>query len=133
MDNELNKKLAEWAGFNLIDTQFYEHSFGNSEVELWLEPSGLTAQGGVPNFTQSLDACFKWLVPKVLEEHTIIESYSFKQESGLYYSETCVWNRDERQLKGKLVGKAFIQDFDLERANALAPCLAIEKLIDGGK
>jgi len=49
--NELNKKLAQWAGIT-----FY--------VGGWKYPDGST--GCSVNFTESLDACVEWLVPNLL-------------------------------------------------------------------
>lgn len=139
-----NKKLAEWAGFRLECTGV------NKEIPVWIEPNGVIPLSpmeyfhggknyGLPNFPESINVCFKHLAPKLLEEHALIESYSFKQVSGLYYSETEIWDKGYRDniktevLKCNLVSKAFAQDFDLEKANALALCLAIEKLIDSEK
>jgi len=63
--DKLNKKLAEWAGFKLEDTQFYESSWGTTKVETWRSPNGSSCNPPL-NFTESLDACFKWLVPKAI-------------------------------------------------------------------
>lgn len=129
---KLCKKLAKWAGFTIN-----KQNLGRGSEHLWIYPDNNV--GTLPDFTQSQDACTKHLVPKVLKEHAIIETYSFKQASGLYYSETEIWDRGCRDsstvevLKCKSVGKAFVQDFDLDKTNALSLCLAIEKLIDGGK
>ena len=53
----LNKKMAEWAGFRYINNKL-------------LYPDGTDTFDNLNkphiNFTNSLDACFKWLVPKVL-------------------------------------------------------------------
>jgi len=68
MDTEgklvLNKKLAEWAGFTKIK------KLGSA----WcgLSPTAKASGYGnledepLPNFTESLDTCFKWLVPKII-------------------------------------------------------------------
>jgi len=136
-----NQKLAESVGWHW---ERYEVASGAFSRVL-LAPDERLEEGHIgyipdhtPNFTQSLGACFKWLVPKVLEEHTIIETYSFRQKSGLYYSETEIWDEGETEhgftvLKGKFICKAFAQDLDLEKANASALCLAIEKLEDAEK
>ena len=51
------EKLAEWAGFKYI----YKATNGGWYYYVY--------QGGenkpIPNFTQSLDACFKWFGPKL--------------------------------------------------------------------
>ena len=71
MNKELNEKLAKWVGFKL------EHTGVNGEIPVWLEPDDNFVPDnptayyfggknyGLPDFTDSLDACFKWLVPKL--------------------------------------------------------------------
>lgn len=54
---EKNKKLAEWAGFVGIIDYPNKASIGHPSTK-----SGLFIK---LDFTQSLDACFKWLVPKL--------------------------------------------------------------------
>lgn len=89
MNEELNKKLAEWAG---------------------VKPHPVYPTGyDYPYFTDSLDACFKWLVPK-------LESYELK----LNYKKHCAWVK----LPTKYT------EFGMAETPALALCLAIEKLID---
>ncbi|GAJ14463.1 unnamed protein product, partial [marine sediment metagenome] len=130
-----NEKLLKWVG---ISTTYRGPSSALCVREgyyagndIWLDK--------LPDFPNDLNACFERLVPKVLEKHAIIETYSFKQKSGLYYSETGIWDKGCRDssstevLKCELVGKAFVQDFDLGKANALALCLAAEKAIDSIK
>ena len=90
-EQELNKKLAEWAGLHPR-----ERSDGHTIERI-----------DQPNFTQSLDACFKWLVP---EAHNKLGDIKF-------YNLMAHWIRDT------IYGKE----------PALILCLAIEKLIDGGK
>ena len=105
---ELNKKLAEWAGINPIPMEkiYYDHS--TEIVE------------DLPNFTQSLDACFKWLVPKLnLEEDELYGiTFTYNQPDG---GITCSV-ATEKKLSQAQGGNS-----------ALALCLAIEKLIDGEK
>ena len=57
----MNEKLAEWAGFRLVS---------NVPVPYYQNPNrqAVTRSGDMPNFTQSLDACFEWLVPKLRRE-----------------------------------------------------------------
>ena len=62
MDNqELNEKLAKWAGdFDFTPDGRYEAPDGEWNIE----------------FTDSLDACFKWLVPKL----KMYELHSYNQD-----------------------------------------------------
>ena len=55
----LNKELLLWAGFTC-----------NNGV--WSYPDGIVVDDGAPFFPESLDACFKWLVPKMEECHISI-------------------------------------------------------------
>ena len=120
MNNELNKKLAEWAGiryepdqdvFKVIfpDGSWYNigHNWVLDEVE--------------PNFTESLDACFKWLVPELYERE--------------YYYELLQWNSRQHKaiINKRTVEWAVTASDAVAKTPALALCLAIEKLIDGEK
>jgi len=134
-EQELNRKLAEWAGFTYI--KHYVPSYGYTEendpdplyVELWsnpnAEPVDLHWDFGMsnfePNFTQSLDACFKWLVPKLKQEGLMITVNMLGSISEKW---------DCRLHKGYFPNIAIC----LEEAEipALALCLAIEKLIGQG-
>ena len=113
-EQELNKKLAEWAGF------FYGHSRDALTLEPtqgWYYPSATSsACMGIelPNFTQSLDACFKWLVPKAILKFCQL----FKVDIKDAYKYLFQWWIDERFK---------LNDVEVD---ALALCLAIEKLID---
>jgi len=49
---ELKRRLAEWAGFKW-----------DSSTNTWTYPNGST--GDSPNFIDSLDSCFHWLLPHV--------------------------------------------------------------------
>jgi len=91
-EQELNKKLAEWAGFK------YDDWLG------WIYPDGENFDE-LPDFPNDLNACFKWLVPNIKDDITRMEV---------------------------LISWAY-EIYTLENPPALALCLAIEKLIDGGK
>ena len=60
-EQELNKKLAEWAGWELKPGSYRVWRHKNI-VPLVDEYTYLNHR---PNFTESLDACFEWLVPKL--------------------------------------------------------------------
>ena len=77
---------------------------------------------------RDLNNLFKYAVPVILGRHSILETYSFKQEHGLYYSETGIWDRDESQLKGEQISKAFVQGLNLEEANILSLFRAIQQV-----
>ena len=111
--SKLTRKLAEGAGFKLIPR------FGGTDMSetVWRYPDG-SCYEALPNFTKSLDACFKWLVPKILRlEYSVIITQDLGRAIGY--------------IRPLQVGRQF--DAVDNKNPALALCLAIEKLIDGGK
>ncbi len=141
MNEELNKKLAEWAGFRQEKISVnYEVGrrvsymskpiYKTKEKKIWVEP-------GTPmplpdevllshelrlnpyNFTQSLDACFKWLVPKAILTMCNKTLTPFQAYQKLFD----YWRKEPEFI---------ISGYSIEEP-ALALCLAIEKLIDGDK
>jgi len=105
-NEELNKKLAEWAGFRGEQIRVQ----GLLDV-LVHAPEGTEYVGDLPNFTQSLDACFKWLVPKIEGLQQII----LQPDGDVWYL-------------GMTVDDGLYENIGYDAALAL--CLAIEKLID---
>ena len=106
---ELNEKLAKWVGFKpcLQDgcVELLVFNEGESDEAVLIIP-----------FTESLDACFKWLVPKLDNTYTY----------ALYF-----WDGDwiaEIHGKGKYAQTDSFNDGT--KTPALALCKAIEKLID---
>lgn len=99
-ERKLNEKLAKWAGFTNIE-------FLDTCI-LANPPEGREDEEFTLDFTNSLDACFKWLVPKLREKSKGVTIYC--------------WD----SLTTVKIGDVTIQDKD----PALALCLAIEKLID---
>jgi len=114
---ELNKKLAEWAGFIFDEGAEY----GIPPIlGLWYAPdNNQIGYPELPQFTQSLDACFKWLVPKVVGG----DSYTVDIRTEKY------------QTWVHLIAHYYMdKSYDTQdKEPALALCLAIEKLIDGEK
>lgn len=113
---ELNEKLARWAGFRPPTQE--EYSPGSRpqpdmEKRGWgfMYPSG-EIKWYLPNFASSLDACFKWLVPKLLAE-------------GLSLHVTA----SERGYLSAVYGGSEYYS-SREETPALALCKAIEQLID---
>lgn len=138
----LNKKLAEWR-FGEDNLDYNPLGAIGQKLHAWVKWEGLgqppvsVIDGRIAvsiDFPNDLNACFKWLVPKVLEEYNI-EFYSFKQDSGLYYSEVNVWRKGNTKhsfevLQDEHIAKHFEQGSDLDKITALALCLAISELID---
>jgi len=68
-DEAINKKLAEWAGFRYDeDGEFVNGMWAN--LSGWSRPGEKVRFPEVPEFTDSLDLCFQYLVPK-LDQLTI--------------------------------------------------------------
>lgn len=101
MNKELNKKLAEWAGFKEKGTGY-----------VWPD----RRFDKVPDFTESLDACFRWLVPK-LHQVTIIQEFNSEA-----YADVVIQPEYE-----------YLHYKEWAETPALALCLAIEQLIDKEK
>jgi len=82
----------------------------------------------IPDFTDSLDACFKWLVPKIQSEYeiSIVTDDSFRNRGTTRITLTHV-------TKGSHgVDKFYpLEYLGMDNNPALALCLAIEKVIDG--
>ena len=108
---ELNEKLARWAGFEKGDW-VVEGEWPVTVRGFWRGPDG-SVKCGVPDFTTSLDACFKWLVPQ-------LSSYEIATADG--------------QFKGHCAVVFRRPASDMVEADgdtpALALCKAIEKMME---
>jgi len=98
MNEGLDKQLAEWAG-----VKWYEPLKG----VLTPEPIPDLLESDELNFTESLDACFKWIKPQV------IAGYGYQVWLDLLHEWIDVMPLIKREGK-----------------EALTLCLGIEKLID---
>lgn len=111
-NKELNEKLAKWAGLEQLVEYYKTASI-------------------IPNdkyFTGSLDACFKWLVPKVisditLEVRVVFDCKPHAKEWSCLLTDTFYTEEEELNYLGSGRGKT----------PAPALCKAIEKLIDREK
>ena len=120
---ELNDKLARWAGF--IPSVAVQLQNGELAYA-WAPPIGnignIILEMKPPNFTESLDQCFKWLVPKLEEKYEITLRYNARlhpDEGNPWYC--CLFAQE-----------APFKDAQLEAETpSLALCLAIDKLIGG--
>lgn len=113
---KLNEKLARWAGFHQTQT---------SVGTWWHTPNGKSIPNNkrLPVFTDSLDACFKWLVPKLVQMPNLhIIDYQYigccQEIKLLRHGWLIVLADDEADYSAN-------DDYP-----ALTFCLAIEKLID---
>ncbi len=97
MNEELREKLAWWVGFG------YDIWLG------WIYPDGENFDEA-PNFPESLDACFKWLVPEVYERYGQQITQALLEAWAIYIGSGAYWRKEAEVL-----------------------CLAIEKLVDGEK
>jgi len=108
---ELNEKLARWAGFT--------QTVGESLEGIWTFPERSRASNMLPNFTEDLNACFKWLVPKF--NWFILSGGAM----GDHFTAEC------RLYEQKEIGHKRV--FGEAETPALALCKAIEQLIDKGE
>ena len=124
-EQELNKKLAEWADLQRVHILPKGNFFGLEEGCYAWDTKG----NRIPcNFTQSLDACDKWLTPKVTAGQGGIE---FRYYPGgvrciITVEDETGFSNYESWIKASYEGEA-------QKFSALALCKAIEKLIDGDK
>lgn len=107
----LNKKLAEWVGFTPAHP-----SCGNPNH--MIPPRGTLYDGcaPIPRFSESLDACIKWLVPGLADFSLA------KHQFGEYFAFASITTDNPT--------KVYISRMGQSKEPALALCLAIEKLID---
>ena len=114
---ELNKKLAEWAGFRPTTLEGWEGYYK--------APEGVQVAWTCckPSFTESLDACFKWLVPKLDKDYAyvLLQDKSGGQHYWVceIYPDCLLTRKGYQALSG-----------ETSKTPALALCKAIEKLID---
>ncbi len=115
--DDLNIKLAKWVGFK-------EYVAG------WQSPNDgrmVYDKASLPYFTESLDACMKWLIPKLqLLGHTMeLEALECKG-----YKFTIFPTIQSRRSDEAFVEPIASSDND---SPAMAVCNAIEQFIDKGK
>jgi len=116
----LNEKLARWAGLKVeLASDEHYHWFDGEEI-----CSPTVIEDGVEYipFTDSLDACIEWLVPKL---HDLRIYWELHQGVGYCPMAKLFWNE---KAFWKFTNLKWI--FMSEETPALALCLAIEKLID---
>ena len=109
-DEELNQKLAEWEGWEDITIT----PFGLIGFDPLEKQGAVLYKRNVPNFPESLDACFKRLVSLIIDKIMAEQECS----SDVAYA---------------FLFKKWIQELELIIPEAaLALCKAISKLIDEG-
>lgn len=129
MSDELNRKLLQFAGFSKgerIISGDWDESWPESYI---IAPDGIEVVQH-PNFTSSLDACFKWLVPKLREWGLLDLSLTFS-----YIKLAPPMGIDDEDLLGYQcrlhLEKLLLDPIHTEAETpALALCKAIEQLID---
>lgn len=109
-DRELNERLLKFAGFKEAPKNRFYYEIGGEKRIKWIAPGRFEYAQKPPDFIHSIDLCFKWLVPKLLEQGLFI---------GLGAEANCwgCWILNSNA------------DVEAETP-ALALCKAIEQLID---
>lgn len=116
--SELNEKLLKFAGFWRQELRELAPEYRHEANLGWWIPNSEKATKKPPNFPNDLNACFKWLVPK------------------LDFGEMLIYQLEEGDWMVCLnyVGEADKTYSEMAKTVSEALCLAIEKLIDeGGK
>jgi len=116
----LNEKLAKWAGFK-VSTYTYHLDDEGIPLGIWLAPDN-SAHIYLPDFTHSLDACFKWLF-KPLCDYFVSKSTSYEEYQSLMANFLTNWVKDFVFDQTKHSGTE-------PSMEATAFCRAIEQLID---
>ena len=112
MPNELDEKLAKWAGFVYDPPNEKARGYGLKPCGMWIAPDG-NFDSELPDFVNSLDDCFEWLVPKLWAiQLSVINTMGDRASMAMV----------------DLDGDLFASDF--AKTPALALCKAIEKVID---
>ena len=122
---KLNEKIAKWLKFEYIchtisEPWVFKPNDGNNGIEIhgnrWITPDGNAALIMLPLFTDSMDACEKWIVPELIKRGIRIDM--------IYYTvggcSTCL-----RDFKNNI---AFPDTSEYKIS--LAFCLALEQYID---
>ena len=119
MNEELNKKIAEWVGLKLAKEPSFDGFY-------YFAVDGI---GYPANFTASLDTCYKYIVPKLQENYEVVLRWSsIEVRDGDRDYLVCPkgW---EVTIFGQGGGK--LEDIKASAETpALAFCKAVEKLID---
>lgn len=109
-NEELNKKLAEWAGFKDAHIDDLGHPIYR---KVSVRTGADWEWAKIPDFTNSLDTCFKWLVPKLTVRYPLIH-----------------FNTNDDNYSCCSIGANGNKYFSGWGTPALALCKAIEQLID---
>lgn len=117
---ELNKKIAEWAGFKFVEEVTEHLGGGREEITpcYWNYPDGDWGYL-LPDFTDpvwGIAYCFKYVVPKIASWRVVL----YQNDAGgvtSYIDSACKCGMWEETLS-------------FAETPALAFCLAVEKLID---
>jgi len=108
----LNEKIAKWCGFT-YGKQFKYHYDWNNKETTWIPPSNdITQHQSLPDFTESMDAILKWVVPKLTD----------------YAIEWHGKDMHRVSIQTILDGDLFYQCDN--KSMSMAFCLALEKYID---
>jgi len=124
-EQELNEKLAKWAGFHQVTRkEVYDLGY----YTIW-ENAGYF-ESKLPNFTDSFDACIEWLVPK-------LDKYSISKNKALSLNVDCpnritveVMIDKSYRTKGGFLVRNELWGKAMDNSAPLAFCLAVEILID---
>lgn len=119
----LNEKIAKWLGFKLI-----YNDWDTEEEFPYFIPSGKPKRTHMidaipmPNFTESMDACIKWIVSKI---DTFEISYDYQEIDSTEQSyHVSVYKIIDENTAG-------YKEFNAkDESLPTAFCLAVEKLID---
>ena len=117
MKEELNRKLAEFAGLKDAHIDDLGHAIYRKDC---IRTGADWEWVRVPNFTESLDACEKWLLPKLMDKWDLIDLIWDAGAWDIYLEN---YTTGENFYLGLLAGETF-------EKLPMAICRTIEKLLD---
>jgi len=126
MTEQVDVKLAEWAGFQYMDAEYwvFKPAPNYESIEIyeprWITPDGTGALAELPDFPHSTDACFKWLVLELWKRNLDIELFSDTKDA--YFAHI--------HRAGESHKKPVAHSVVAEENPATAVCRAFESLID---
>lgn len=109
---KLNEKIAKW-----LRMRVEHYSYNN---QLFIGDKAVCNQQYFPSFTDSMDACIKWALPKIYRLGYVLEITSWSN-----YSEIKIYEPENNTMYGNLV-TTVRQGKPLD---ATLVCLAVEKLM----
>jgi len=120
-EQEQNKIIAEWVGFELRKVQCIGLVYYEQEQDCWYY-KGREYGLNIPDFPRSLDECEKWVVPKLPSEGILAIEIVLAEKEGDPV-DVHLLRLEDNALTSPYHGQSI--------ATAAALCIAVVKLLKG--